>query len=90
MSLVTDNKILSDTGVDNDIIEAVQADIREDPNRHNDYIKEWNKNNFDHTTPLKDVPNELPTKDESYKEAKWYKDAQQAASMAYEEGTWEG
>jgi hypothetical protein len=62
------------TKVDSDIIEAVQADMKRDINK---YIANWNENNADHAIPLKqEKQNELPKKDESYKETAWYREQQ--------------
>lgn len=72
--LSTGELMNKDTKVDKDIIKAVQADMRKDPNK---YIQNWNVNNPDHAVPLKkEQQNELPKKDESWKEAAWYKEAQ--------------
>ena len=81
---LSDGGVMSNTGVHDDIVEVVQNDVLANPNK---YIQNWNENNPNMTIPLvEEKQNELPTKDESYKEAEWYKKSQQIY-VPDEEGT---
>jgi hypothetical protein len=80
--LLSTGQLMESSSVDKDIIKAVQADMQNNPNK---YIANWNENNPEHQIPLtKEKQNELPKKDESYKEASWYKESQKV-SQPYEE-----
>jgi len=85
--LLSTGELMEMSKVDKDIIEAVKADMKANPDK---YIKNWNENNPDHAIPLKqEKQNELQTKDESWKEEAWYKE-QQRLHASDEEGTWQG
>ena len=83
-----DGSLMEPSKVDRDVIKAVQDDILENPNK---YIENWNENNPEHKIPVKEKQSDeqQKKKDESWKEAAWYKDSQQI-SAAYEEGTRQG
>ena len=72
--LLSTCELMESTKVDKEVIKAVQHDMAQNPNK---YIGNWNENNPDHAMPLKqEKQNEQPQKDESWKEAQWYKDSQ--------------
>lgn len=72
---ISNGDVMAGSKGDSDIVEMVQKDLKNNPNK---YIKNWNDNNPDMQISLiQEKQNEPSTKDESYKDAEWYKESQQ-------------
>ena len=69
--LLSTGQLMEKSRVDPDIIKAVQDDMSSNPNK---YIKNWNENNSHKKVPLKEDKNDTYKKDETWKEAAWYKE----------------
>ena len=67
-----DGSLMDPPKVDKDVIKAVQSDIVNNPNK---YFENWNLNNPDHKVLFEEQKqDEQPKKDESWKDAGWYKE----------------
>ena len=80
--LLRTQELMEPSKVDKDVIEAVKKDLRNNPNK---YIDNWNENNPNHAIPLPQEKNELSKKDESWKNADWYREQQRISASIVKE-----